>query len=76
MYLAGVRVDVPRDARLKRIAALKVPENMREELVRIASADSAGETAATSGDGPRAAVAKSRSAGRSIVKRPLSRRGS
>ena len=76
MYLAGVPLDLPRDARLKRIAALKVPENMREQLVRIASADTAVENASISSDGPRAAVAKSRPAGRSIVKRSLSRRGS
>ena len=76
MYLAGVRVDGPREARLKRIAALKVPDSMREQLVRIATADTANGSASTASDGPRAAVAKPRSASRSIVKRPLSRRGS
>ena len=76
MYLAGVRVDGPRDARLKRIAALKVPDSMREQLVRIATADVATGNPSTANDGPRAAVAKPRSVGRSIVKRPLSRRGS
>jgi hypothetical protein len=35
LYLTGVPVDAPRESRLKRIAALEVPEAMREELVRI-----------------------------------------
>lgn len=39
LYLAGVPIDVPREARLKRIAALEVPEKLREELVRLASAE-------------------------------------
>lgn len=69
LYLAGVRVDTPREARLKRIAALEVPDNMREELLRIATVD-------TIGDAPRPAVAKPRSAARSVAKRALPRRGS
>lgn len=68
MYLAGVRVDAPREARLQRIATLGVPENMREELVRIASA----EVAVT----PRATVAKPRATSRSVAKRAQQRRGS
>lgn len=35
LYLTGVPVDAAKPARLKRIAALAVPEKMREELVRI-----------------------------------------
>jgi hypothetical protein len=72
MYLTGVRVDAPREARLKRIATLGVPENMREQLVRIVSADAA----ATVGDPPRATVAKPRANARSVAKRPQQRRGS
>ncbi len=69
MYLAGVRADVPREARLKRISALDVPDNMREQLVRIATADATA-------DAPRANIAKPRAAGRTIVRRPAARRGS
>lgn len=76
MYLAGVRADAPREARLKRIAELKVPDNMREELVRIATLDSASTSAPQASEAPRAAVTKPRSAARSVVKRPQARRGS
>lgn len=48
LYLAGVPVDAPRETRLKRIAALEVPETMREELVRISGeVDSLRAAAAT-----------------------------
>lgn len=79
LYLAGVRIDVSRDARLKRIASLDVPESLREQLVRIASVDAATATPTAAREGPRPAVAKSRSTGRSIVQLPrktLPRRGS
>jgi hypothetical protein len=36
-YLTGVQVDAPRAAQLKRIESLAVPQDMREELVRIAT---------------------------------------
>jgi hypothetical protein len=35
LYLAGIPIEATTQARLKRIAALAVPETMREELVRI-----------------------------------------
>ncbi|HYH42491.1 MAG TPA: hypothetical protein VD867_10935, partial [Burkholderiales bacterium] len=81
MYLAGVRIDVPRQARLKRIDAIKGPESMREELVRIATevvVDGANTWVAQSGV-PRPALAKPRSTGRSMAassKRGVARRGS
>jgi hypothetical protein len=36
-YLTGVQVDAPRAAQLKHIESLSVPQDMREELVRIAT---------------------------------------
>lgn len=69
MYLAGVRIDAPREARLKQIGVLEVPESMREQLVRVATADATAE-------GPRASVAKPRATGRTVVRRPAARRGS
>jgi hypothetical protein len=81
MYLAGVRIDAARQARLKRIDALKVPEAMREELVRIATevvVDSAATAVARSA-APRPALAKPRSTGRPMAlspKRAVSRSGS
>lgn len=80
LYLAHVRGDISRDARLKRIASLNVPESLREQLARIASTEvtAAAATSAASVE-PRPAVAKTRSSGRSIVQLPrrtLPRRGS
>lgn len=77
LYLAGVRMEGSRDARLKRIASLEVPESLREQLARISGND--GPTASATRDEPRPAVAKSRSTGRSVVQLPrkaLPRRGS
>jgi hypothetical protein len=68
MYLAGVRPDLPREARLKRISALDIPENMREQLVRIATAEATADAQPTN-------IAKPRTAGRAM-KRPAARRGS
>lgn len=68
LYLADVPRDAPRAARLKRIEALAVPDDMREQLVRVASTEPAKPT-----------VAKPRSAARSMVqlpKRAIPRRGS
>ena len=37
LYLSGVQIDAPRELRVQKIQALSIPENMREELLRIAS---------------------------------------
>lgn len=80
MYLAGVRPDATRQARTKRIQALKVPENLREELARISNdvvpeaAPTVAKTRAT-----RPAAAKPRSMGRTLAavpKRGMPRSGS
>jgi hypothetical protein len=79
MYLAGVRVDGARQARLKRIESIKVPEAMREELVRIATEVVTDSTAVARTGAPRPALAKPRSTGRPMAlspKRTLSRSGS
>ena len=70
LYLAGVRAGEPRDARLKRIAAIELPENLREQLVRIASAENAPETAVATPDQPKPSIAKPRATGRSLVQTP------
>ena len=81
MYLAGVRVDISRQARLKRIESLKAPESMREELVRIATeviVDTPA-TAVAQSAAPRPALAKPRSTGRPMAvspKRGVPRSGS
>ena len=67
LYLAGVRLDTARPARLQRIGSLDIPETMREELVRIATDLS---PQAVEPDAPRPAVAKPRSTGRSMVQAP------
>ena len=69
LYLAGVRAGEPREARMKRIAAIEVPENLREQLVRIATAENAADAAPSEG-APRPAVAKPRATGRSLVQTP------
>lgn len=72
MYLAGVRVDISRQARLKRIESIKAPGSMREELVRIATeviVDSPA-TAVAQSSAPRPALAKSRSTGRPVAASP------
>jgi hypothetical protein len=77
LYLAGVPIDVPREARLKRIAALDVPDALREELTRLASADGLESANASSGAEPRPSVTRAR--GRSVVtspRRPAPKRGS
>lgn len=77
LYLAGVRIDVPREARLKRIAALDVPDALREELTRLASADGIENANVSSGAEPKPSVTRSR--GRSFVtspRRPAPKRGS
>jgi hypothetical protein len=38
LYLAGVPLDAPREARLVRIEALAIPQPMREQLIRISNA--------------------------------------
>jgi hypothetical protein len=70
LYLAGVRTDVPRQARLKQIAGLNVPDAMREELVRITRGDQVADTARTAGATTRPAAEKSRSPARSVVQAP------
>jgi hypothetical protein len=37
LYLAGVRVDAPHPAQMKHIEALTLPDDMRQQLVRIAT---------------------------------------
>jgi hypothetical protein len=69
MYLAGVRPDVSRQARLKRISTLKVPDTLREELVRLASEGAADATAAKP-ETPRPALAKPKATGRSVAQTP------
>lgn len=59
LYLTGVPIDAPRTARLRRIEALNVPEDMREELVRVASVEHEGVP-----------VARQRTPGRSVVQVP------
>ena len=75
LYLAGVRLDLARPARLQRIDSINVPQKMREELVRIVTDVSPQVVEA---DVPRPAVAKPRSTGRSMVQSPkrAPRRGS
>ena len=68
LYLAGVRIDVPRDARLKRIGALDVPDALREQLTRLVSGDGAENTSATASAEPRPSVTRPR--GRSVVTSP------
>ncbi len=60
LYLAGVPIDAPRAARLKRIEGLAVPEDMREELVRVASVDA-----------EKAPAVKPRTPARSLVQSPM-----
>ena len=78
LYLAGVRIDVPREARLKRIAALDVPDALREELTRLASADGVESASASSARSRAPSVTRPR--GRSVVTSPrrpqLPKRGS
>jgi hypothetical protein len=61
LYLTGIPVDAPTQSRLKRIAALDVPEAMREELVRIS-----GEVDAIH------AAAAAKAPGKSGSERPVS----
>ena len=56
MYLAGVRVDAPRQSRLKRIKALKVPKDLRDELVRIATTPATPTAVRTAAAKPRASA--------------------
>ena len=70
MYLAGVRIDSPREQRLSQIAALRIPETMRTQLVRIATSDDAAGSASSDLLRPRAARAKQRPVGRSAVQSP------
>lgn len=60
LYLTGVPVDAPRSVRLKRIEGLAVPENMREQLVRVANLEPEKPTA----------VARPRTPARSVVQAP------
>ena len=79
LYLAGVQVDATREARMKRIEALVVPDGLREQLVRLASAPAAGTAASAKADAPRTAASKPRATGRSLAqsqKRAIARRRS
>lgn len=69
LYLAGVRIDVPRETRAKYIAALDVPPDLREELARLA-VESPEASATAVNEAPRPAVAKPRATGRSLVNSP------
>jgi hypothetical protein len=48
LYLTGVPVDAPRQARLARIEVLAIPEGLREQLVRIAGVPEETPTAVAS----------------------------
>ena len=78
LYLAGVRVDAARLAQLRHIESLAVPDEMRQELVRIVTEnDSARAVAAARTKPVNAASAKPRRAARSnadLPKRTLQRR--
>ena len=74
MYLAGVPVDAPRDVRQKRIAALAVPDVVREDLARI-SGDIASMQAADAAKAAPASV-HDRPATANLPKRVLTRRRS
>jgi hypothetical protein len=74
MYLAGVALDAPRDARSSRIAALIVPESMREELTRI-SGEVDGIQAAAASRAP-AVNGRERPATVDLPRRVLTRRRS
>ena len=79
LYLAGVPIDATRETRLKRIESLAVPDGLREQLVRLASAPELNATSATKSGPPRAAASKPRATGRSLVqsqKRASARRRS
>ena len=73
MYLAGIPVDAPRDVRQKRIAALAVPDTLKEELTRI-SGDIDTLQAASAKAAP--ATAADRPATANLPKRVLTRRRS
>jgi hypothetical protein len=74
LYLTGVAVDAPTQSRLKRIAALTVPEAMREELVRISGEVDAIRAAAAAK--PPVKSATERPVSVDLPKRVLSRRRS
>jgi hypothetical protein len=71
LYLAGVRVDAARLAQVKHIESLTVPEEMRQELVRIITENESARAVATARTKPvSAASAKPSRAGRSNTELP------
>lgn len=74
LYLTGVPVDAPREARVKRIAALALPKSMREELVRISDEIDDLQTAAARVSAP--AASERRPGVGTVSKRGLARRRS
>lgn len=70
LYLAGVRRDVSRAAKVKRIQALAVPPEMREELMRLAGARATRSAASSRSRARRAAAAKAGPAAPSVVQLP------
>lgn len=69
LYLAGIALDAPREQRIKRIQALAVPENLREQLVRIAS-DVDAATPAGKTEVARASPSKRRAAAPAVMQLP------
>jgi hypothetical protein len=70
LYLAGVPLDAPREARLVRIEALAIPQPLREQLIRISNATESLPRVAPQPNGPKTANGKARAPARAIVDLP------
>ena len=72
LYLAGVSPDAQRRLRLKRIESLAVPEELKEQLLRVAASIDAKPAAAAAAPAkdPKQGASKAGGASRSVVQLP------